>query len=83
MKVSELVNLDPDTPWLDYINTVLSKDIVQVNSEPLSLNTIPTLFLQISGDEMIIVDVPSYISNFSKLIRGTPARVQVGYPDLG
>lgn len=35
MKVSELINLDPDTPWLDYINAVLSKDIVQVTSEPL------------------------------------------------
>jgi len=62
MKVSELINLDPDTPWLDYINAVLSKDIVQI-----------------SGDEIIIVDVPSYITNFSKLIRETPGRVQANY----
>ena len=30
MKVSELTNLDPTTPWLEYINTILTTNIVQV-----------------------------------------------------
>ena len=32
MKVSELTTLDPTTPWLEYINTILTTDIVQVLS---------------------------------------------------
>ena len=30
MKVSELTSLDPTTPWLEYINTILTTNIVQV-----------------------------------------------------
>ena len=30
MKVSELTSLDPTTPWLEYINTILTPNIVQV-----------------------------------------------------
>jgi hypothetical protein len=30
MKIRDLSLYDPDTPWLDYINRILSKDIVQV-----------------------------------------------------
>jgi len=62
MKVSELTNLDPTTPWLEYINTILTTNIVQV-----------------SGEEIIIVDVPNYITNFSQLIQKTPKRVQANY----
>jgi len=62
MKVSELTSLDPTTPWLEYINTILTTNIVQV-----------------SGDEIIIVDVPNYITNFSQLIQKTPKRVQANY----
>ena len=35
------------------------------------------MFHQVSGDEIIIVDVPNYITNFSQLIQNTPKRVQV------
>jgi len=62
MKVSELTSLDPTTPWLEYINTILTTNIVQV-----------------SGDEIIIVDVPNYITNFSQLIQKTPKRIQANY----
>jgi len=62
MKVSELTKLDPTTPWLEYINTILTTDIVQV-----------------SGDEIIIVDVPNYITSFSQLLQTTPKRVQANY----
>jgi len=62
MKVSELTSLDPTTPWLEYINTILTTNIVQV-----------------SGEEIIIVDVPNYITNFSQLIQKTPKRVQANY----
>jgi len=62
MKVSELASLDPTTPWLEYINTILTTNIVQV-----------------LGDEIIIVDVPNYITNFSQLIQKTPKRVQANY----
>jgi len=62
MKVSELTTLDPTTPWLEYINTILTTDIVQV-----------------SGDEIIIVDVPNYITSFSQLLQTTPKRVQANY----
>ena len=30
MQVFELTNLDPTTPWLEYINTILTTNIVQV-----------------------------------------------------
>jgi len=62
MQVSELISLDPTTPWLEYINTILTTDIVQV-----------------SGSEIIVVDVPDYIRNFSELIQKTPTRVQANY----
>lgn len=62
MRIKDLSDLDPNTPWLDYINTILSAEIIQVTE-----------------DEMIIVDVPEYISKFSKYIQETPARVQANY----
>ena len=75
MKVSELTKLDPTTPWLEYINTILTTDIVQV----LSINLFILYYLpvQVSGDEIIIVDVPNYITSFSQLLQTTPKRVQV------
>ena len=54
--------MDPTTPWLEYINTILSKDLVQV-----------------TADEIIIVDSPSYIQQMSALLRVTSARVQANY----
>ena len=30
MSIRELSKLDPNTPWLEYINNILTKDIVQV-----------------------------------------------------
>ena len=30
MKIKDLSKFDPDTPWLEYINRILSKEIVQV-----------------------------------------------------
>ena len=33
MKISDLKTLDPNTPWLQYINTLLSKEIVQVTED--------------------------------------------------
>ena len=31
MKIRELSKLDPNTPWLEYINKILSEEIVQVS----------------------------------------------------
>ena len=62
MKISELTSLDDSIPWLEYINTILSKELVQV-----------------TGDEIIIVDVPSYIKDMKALLSATPARVQANY----
>ena len=62
MKISELSSLDPTTPWLEYINTIFSKEL-----------------LQVTGEEIIIVDVPSYLEKMSQLISATPARVQANY----
>ena len=75
MKVSELTTLDPTTPWLEYINTILTTDIVQV----LYINLFIVYYMpvQVSGDEIIIVDVPNYITSFSQLLQTTPKRVQV------
>jgi len=62
MSVQELSKLDPDTPWLEHFNRLLTSDIVQV-----------------SGDELVIVDAPSYITELASLLRLTPARVQANY----
>merc|ERR1711884_306626 len=62
MRIKDLAKLDPHTPCLDYINTILSPEIIQVTE-----------------DEIIIVDVPSYIQKFSQFIQKTPARVQANY----
>ena len=62
MKISDLKSLDPTTPWLTYINTLLGPDIVQVSEE-----------------ETIIVGVPAFLGNMSKLLAATPARVQANY----
>ena len=62
MTINNLSDLDPSTPWLEYINKVLTKDIETV-----------------TGDEIIIVDVPNYVKEMSKLLAATPARVQANY----
>ncbi|XP_040574082.1 neprilysin-2 isoform X2 [Lepeophtheirus salmonis] len=62
MTIKDLTKLDPFTPWLDYINNILSKEIIQVNDK-----------------EVIIVNVPSYIKNFSLLINNTSDRVKANY----
>ena len=62
MTIKELPSLDPNTPWLEYLNKLLSKDIVQVTEE-----------------EVIIVDVPNYVRALGSLLRVTPARVQANY----
>ena len=62
MPISKLSKLDPNTPWLDYINTLLSEDIVQVKES-----------------ETIIVDVPSYVTDLSNLLKVTSARTQANY----
>lgn len=62
MTIKDLTKLDPNTPWLDYINTILTPEIIQVTE-----------------DEVIIVDVPSYIQKFSKYLKTVPARVQSNY----
>ena len=62
MTIKELSTLDPNTPWLEYLNKLLSKDIVQVTEE-----------------EVIIVDVPNYVRALGSLLRVTPARVQANY----
>ena len=30
MKISEVSEYDPNTPWLEYINNILTEDIIQV-----------------------------------------------------
>ena len=30
MKIKDLSKLDPNTPWLEYINNILTPDIIQV-----------------------------------------------------
>ena len=62
MTIKDLPSLDPNTPWLEYLNKLLSKDIVQVTEE-----------------EVIIVDVPNYVRALGSLLRVTPARVQANY----
>ena len=62
MTIREVSTLDPDTPWLEYINRILTPAINQVTEE-----------------ELIIVDVPSFVRNMSALLAATPARVQANY----
>ena len=62
MSISDLKTLDPTFPWLEYINAILSKDVVQVTEE-----------------EIIIVEEPDYVTNMRKLISKTPKRVQANY----
>ena len=62
MTISQLSQLDPNTPWLDYINRLLSEHIVQVELS-----------------EIIIVDVPSYLTNLSSILAKTPPHVQANY----
>lgn len=61
MEVGDLSQLDPNTPWLEYINTLLAGLAV------------------VDQREVIIVDVPSYIKDFSSLVSVTPVRVQANY----
>jgi len=60
--INELIELDPNTPWLEYINKVLTPEVISV-----------------TGDEIIIVNVPSYMEKMSHLIETTPTRVQANY----
>ncbi|TRY73034.1 hypothetical protein TCAL_01898 [Tigriopus californicus] len=62
MRIKDVSNFDPHTPWLEYINNILTSDIIQV-----------------SEDEIIIVDVPEYLVKFSSFIQKVPARVQSNY----
>jgi len=63
MEVGDLASLDPTTPWRDYINKLLEG----------------TIDKEVDDREVIIVDVPSYITSFSTLISNTPKRVQANF----
>ena len=42
MSIRQLSQLDPNTPWLEYINRVLSEDIVQVEDTETIIVTVPS-----------------------------------------
>ena len=60
--IDQLKELDPNTPWLEYINNILTEPVASV-----------------TGDEVIIVNVPEFIKKMSSLLEKTPARVQANY----
>ena len=60
--ITQLSELDPNTPWLEYINNILTPGVAQV-----------------TGEEIIIVDVPDFITKMSALLEKTPVRVQANY----
>ena len=51
MRVRDLSKFDPNTPWLDYINNILTPDIIQVQSTLKKLHALllsmPNLFDQL------------------------------------
>jgi hypothetical protein len=71
MRISDLGRLDPTTPWLDYVNTLLPATV------QVSLPARPPLWLQVSADEPLVVHSPDYIAQLGKLLQATPGRVQV------
>jgi predicted metalloendopeptidase len=58
MPISQLSTLDPNTPWLVYINTILSKDIVQVTEAETIIVDVP---VYISNFSQLVQDTPSRV----------------------
>ena len=48
MPISQLSRLDPLTPWLEYINRILSKDIVQVEESETIIVNVPSYIKNLS-----------------------------------
>ena len=54
-------------PWLEYINNILTKDLVQV-SPPSSFLLPPVVFRQVEDTERVILDEPGYLRNLTVLL---------------
>eukprot|EP00092_Neocalanus_flemingeri_P037441 GFUD01040769.1.p1 GENE.GFUD01040769.1~~GFUD01040769.1.p1 ORF type:complete len:795 (-),score=190.06 GFUD01040769.1:142-2526(-) len=48
MPISQLTQLDPNTPWLEYINRVLTKDLLQVEESELIIVDAPSYIKHLS-----------------------------------
>ena len=64
MPISALSSLDPDTPWLDYLATILGPD----NGGA-----------QLTEEDVVVVGNPEYVARLRALLGETPLRVQVSY----
>ena len=64
MPISGLSSLDPDTPWLDYLATILGPD----NGGA-----------QLTEEDVVVVGNPEYVARLRALLGETPLRVQVSY----
>ena len=49
MKIKELYNLDPNTPWLEYINNLLTPEIVQVTENETVIVDVPRYIRDLSS----------------------------------
>ena len=60
MRIRDLASLDPNTPWLEYINTILSPDIIQVSFNLIffcmfSIGVLQLFFTQIENFNFFLV----------------------------
>jgi len=58
MPISKLSQLDPTTPWLDYINRILTADIVQVEESEIIIVDVPSYIKNLSG---LLKDTPARV----------------------
>jgi predicted metalloendopeptidase len=58
MTISQLSQLDPNTPWLDYINRLLSEDIAQVEASDLIIVDVPSYIRNLSN---ILANTPVHV----------------------
>ena len=62
MPISKLTELDPNTPWLEYINRVLTEDIVQVEESETIIVDVPSYIEKLS--ELIVVTPARVQANY-------------------
>ena len=62
MKINQLSELDPNTPWLEYINRVLTKDIVQVDDSETIIVDVPSFLTKLS--DLLASTPPSVQANY-------------------
>ena len=73
MRIKDLTDLDPNVPWLEYINNILSPEIIQVELDEVIIVDVPDYLKKFSG---YLTGVPARVQSNYMLWRVAAASMK-------